>query len=116
MFLLIPKEPIRPAAEMEGVVSIEERRRRNKMLTILSEKKKRYFYEKHLGQHRAVLFEVHKDKELMSGFTDNYIKVTAAFDAAMINQLQGVQLLNIDENGLVNVIMQDIPENIFDFV
>ena len=33
------------AAEMDGVVPVEERRRRNDMLSILSEKKKRHFYE-----------------------------------------------------------------------
>lgn len=91
------------AAEMEGIVPIEERRRRNQMLTILSEKKKRAFYKNHLNEHRKVLFEGHKNKNLMSGFTDNYIRIETEYDPALINELGTVQLEHINENGLVSV-------------
>lgn len=105
-----------PAAEMENQVPIEEKRRRNKMLTILSEKKKRAFYNQFLGRRREVLFEVHKDKTLMSGFTDNYIKIEAPYDADLINTISTVQLLNINDSGNVEVIIMDIPEAVFDYV
>jgi len=104
------------AATMEDSVSMQERRRRNKMLTILSEKKRRYFYNQFLGRRRNVLFEVHKNKEWMTGFTDNYVKVVAPLDAGLINQVQTVQLMNINENDMVDVSIMDIPEKIFDFV
>ena len=86
------------------------------MLTILSEKKKRAFHQQFLGRHREVLFEKHKDKDLMTGFTDNYIKVELPYDEKLINTLMGVQLMGITESGNVSVVAQDIPEGIFDYV
>lgn len=110
------ERPNTPAAEMEGVVPVGERRRRNEMLRILSEKKKRAFYSQFLGRRREVLFEVHKDKELMTGFTDNYLKVEAPIDPELINKLSTVQLMNIKGNGNIEVIIMDIPETVFDYV
>lgn len=89
------------AAEMEGVVSVEERRRRNEMLSILSEKKKRHFYEQFLGETRKVLVEKHRDSNLLSGFTDNYIKVEFPFDDAKLNSIMEVELKEISDNGNV---------------
>ena len=89
------------AAEMEGVVSVEERRRRNEMLSILSEKKKRYFYEQFIGEKRSVLVEKHRDSSLMSGFTDNYIKVEFPFDDTKLNSIMEVELKEISDNGNV---------------
>lgn len=105
-----------PAAEMENAVPMQERRRRNEMLKILSEKKRRNFYNQFLGRHREVLFEKHKDKSLMTGFTDNYIKVELPYDEKLINTLMGVQLMGFAESGNVTVVAQDIPEGIFDYV
>jgi len=65
-----------PAAEMGEPVDMGERRRRNEMLRILSTKKKRAFYEQFLGQERPVLIEHSKEEGKVTGFTDNYIKVT----------------------------------------
>lgn len=91
------------ANEMPDVVPIEERRRRNKMLTILSEKKRRQFYKQHLGQERPVLFEVHKNKDLMAGFTDNYVKIEAPYDPGMINEIAMAELQKINEHGQVEI-------------
>lgn len=96
------ERPNTPAYEMEDIVPVEERRRRNKMLTILSEKKKRAFYEKHLGENRPVLFEVHKDKNLISGFTDNYIKIEMPFEEGLLNTVGTVALDTINHNGAVD--------------
>lgn len=88
-----------PAPDMDGTVPVEERRRRNEMLSILSEKKRRYFYEQHVGQERPVLFEMHKDSNLMSGFTDNYIKIDAPFEADRINTICTVHLKQVTRSG-----------------
>ncbi len=104
------------ADEMEGVVPVEERRRRNEMLRILSEKKKRHFYNQFLGRRRDVLFEMHKDPTLMTGFTDNYLKIETTIDPSLVNQIATVQLMNINDNGNLDVIVMDIPENVFEYV
>lgn len=93
------ERPNTPAVEMAEAVPMEERRRRNKMLNILSEKKRRYFYEQHLGQTRPVLFEQHADDNLMSGFTDNYIKIEAPLDEALLNEIAEVDLLELNADG-----------------
>lgn len=98
-----------PAAEMENPVPMAERRRRNEMLRILSEKKRQHFYRQYQGQFREVLFEVHKNPELMSGFTDNYIKIEAPLQSEMINNIGTVQLMNITEGGHVSANVMEIP-------
>ncbi len=110
------ERPNTPAAEMEGVVPMNVRKERNEMLRILSEKKKRQFYSQFLGRRRDVLFEVHKDKSLMTGFTDNYLKVEAPLDPDLINKISTVQLMNIKDNGNYEVIIMDIPKEVFDYV
>ncbi len=97
------ERPNTPAAEMDGVVEVGERRSRNKMLTILSDKKKRHFYTSHAGQARPVLFEVHKDESLISGFTDNYIRIEAPFSAELINTVQEVYLKQVNQQGLMEI-------------
>jgi len=92
-----------PAAEMEGVVPVNVRRERNEMLGILSEKKRRHFYEQHLGQNRPVLFEVHKDKKLMAGFTDNYIKIEAPLQVELLNKVLNVDLQKINRESIVEI-------------
>lgn len=91
------------AAEMPNPVPMNVRRERNEMLRILSEKKKRYFYEQFVGKTRKVLFENSKEAGKMSGFTDNYLKITTDYDPLMINELSNVELLNITENTEMNV-------------
>lgn len=97
-----------PAAEMSGIVSVEERRRRNEMLRILSEKKRRYFYTQYLGESRPVLFEKDSDAEMMNGFTDNYIKVELPYDASLINDIQWADLQQITPEGNVQVVLSTV--------
>lgn len=88
-----------PAAEMEGVVEVGERRRRNEMLRILSDKKQRHFYEQHIHTSRPVLFEARELSGIMSGFTDNYIKINTAYNADLSNKISNVFLESINQNG-----------------
>ncbi|MEZ5041150.1 MAG: tRNA (N(6)-L-threonylcarbamoyladenosine(37)-C(2))-methylthiotransferase MtaB [Saprospiraceae bacterium] len=97
------ERPNTPAYDMSEPVPVEERRRRNQMLHILSEKKRRYFYEEHLGQTRPILFERSKTPGMMSGFTDNYVKVETPLQVDLLNQTRMAELQEINENGLVMV-------------
>jgi threonylcarbamoyladenosine tRNA methylthiotransferase MtaB len=81
-----------PAAEMGEVVSVEERRRRNEILRNLSIKKKQAFYLQFIGEQREVLFEQSKRKAMMTGFTDNYIKIDMPLDQHKINTIASVSL------------------------
>ena len=69
----------------------------------LSEKKQRRFYEDHLGSTATVLFEQEETAGMMQGFTENYIRVTAPYQAAWANTLQEVTLQRINAAGLVEI-------------
>jgi threonylcarbamoyladenosine tRNA methylthiotransferase MtaB len=87
------------AAEMPGIVPVEERRRRNHALRGLSEMKRRAFYAEHVGTERPVLFEQHKNPALLSGFTDNYVKIEMPFEAGRANMIAPVLLENLTADG-----------------
>jgi threonylcarbamoyladenosine tRNA methylthiotransferase MtaB len=93
------------AIDMEGVVPMHVRRERNEMLRILSEKKRRHFYSQYLGQTREVLFENHKNSTLLTGFTDNYIKIELKKDENLPTGQAGTE-------GVVNWIL---PVELNDF-
>mgnify|MGYP006267157949 CR=1 FL=1 len=102
------ERPNTSAFERTDHVEVGERRRRNKMLTILSDKKRRHFYEQFLGQTREVLFEEHKVDGLMSGYTDNYIRIEAPYDPALINERGQVLLRNINDSGHVAAEVENV--------
>jgi threonylcarbamoyladenosine tRNA methylthiotransferase MtaB len=90
------------AIDMEGVVPMHVRRERNEMLRILSEKKRRHFYSQYLGQTRGVLFENHKNSTLLTGFTDNYIKIELKKDEnteGVVNWILPVELNDFNNEG-----------------
>lgn len=75
------------ATEMADVVPMHVRNERNKRLRNLSYQKMRYFETQHAGQQRPVLFE-HKNKNgVMEGYSDNYIKVQAAYKQELENSI-----------------------------
>lgn len=104
-----------PAAEMEGVVPIPERKRRNKMLRILSEKKKRAFYESQLGKSRPVLFEGENKEGYMLGYTDNYVRVKTFWNPEWANQTKTMQLKELNGEGFVTLEQLNAAKNATDF-
>ncbi len=89
------ERPNTAAAEMPDPVPLEERRQRTLQLNILSDKKRKAFYAAHSGTERPVLFEAHKDSTLLSGFTDNYIKVEVTWEEGLINTIRPVRLTGV---------------------
>ncbi|WP_350285458.1 tRNA (N(6)-L-threonylcarbamoyladenosine(37)-C(2))-methylthiotransferase MtaB [uncultured Croceitalea sp.] len=89
------------AASMANVVPKNVRAKRSKMLRGLSVKKRRAFYEGQLGHKRTVLFEGENKSGYIHGFTENYVKVKAPWNPALVNTLHKVELTEIDEDGMV---------------
>src|SRR5450432_3165423 len=75
------------AIDMKPAVPVSVRNQRNKILRNLSFQKLQYFTNLHAGQTRKVLFERSRDKTLMEGYTDNYIKVTAPYQEQRVNRI-----------------------------
>jgi threonylcarbamoyladenosine tRNA methylthiotransferase MtaB len=75
------------ALDIKPVVPQQVRQERNKVLRNLSYQKMQYFTTQFTGQQRKVLFEAHSKNGSMEGYTDNYIKITASYNAACINKI-----------------------------
>lgn len=70
------ERPRTRALEIDGVVDQAEKHRRTHMMLALSEKKLADFSRRFIGTVRPVLMEHPNSRHPMTGFTDNYLKVT----------------------------------------
>ncbi len=75
------------ALKINPVVPMKKRHERNKVLRSLSYMKMQFFTEKHAGETRKVLFEGQNKDGIMEGYTDNYIKVAAAWRKDWENEI-----------------------------
>jgi threonylcarbamoyladenosine tRNA methylthiotransferase MtaB len=75
------------ALTLKPVVPMSTRHERNKTLRNLSYMKMQYFTEQHAGQMRKVLFEGHSKNDMMEGYSDNYIRITAPFKEEWVNEI-----------------------------
>lgn len=75
------------ALTLKPVIPVSVRNERNKQLRNLSYQKMQYFTSQHIGETRKVLFEKQDKNNMMEGFTDNYIKITAPYNAAWVNNI-----------------------------
>lgn len=75
------------ALEIQPVVPVQVRNERNKSLRNLSYMKMQYFTAQHAGTVRKVLFEAHEKNEMMEGYTDNYIRITAPYKKEWANTI-----------------------------
>jgi threonylcarbamoyladenosine tRNA methylthiotransferase MtaB len=92
------------AVSLPEAVEPGERMRRSRLLQGLSTKKRRALHERHAGQIRPVLFELADEGGEMHGFSDNYIKVRAPWQADKVGTVQHVQLGPPDPDGLSTVL------------
>lgn len=89
-----------PYSEREGtralniipVVSVQEKKRRSEILHRMSQEHVEEFYRSQKGLERTVLWETTKDPKTMSGYTENYIPVTAPLEADKINTFQKIRI------------------------
>jgi len=91
------------ALEIKPVVPQSKRTERSRMLHILSDKKRRFFYEQNLGTEQDVLFEAEDNEGYMTGFTSNYIKVSALYDPLLINEMKTVRLVEVNDEMKVEI-------------
>ena len=81
-----------PASTMPDAVPVSIRRERSNLLRELSANKKERHYRNHIGQTRSVLFEQGPNEKLISGFTDNYIRILMDANPGLINPIQEIKL------------------------
>lgn len=96
------------ALRIKEVVPVSVRQERNKILRLISEKKKRAFYESQINLHRPVLWEAQEEEGIMSGFTDNYVRVKTSFRSDLINTTCTVALVSIDSDCIARCLQQEL--------
>ena len=106
------ERPNTSATEMPEGVPKQKRHERSIQLHSLSDKKRRLFYEQNLGRDALVLFENDVEDGRMYGFTENYVRVAAAYDPLRVNEFQRVRLCGIADNGAVVVEEVEHIENL----
>ncbi len=94
-----------PAVEMNCTVAMEDRHKRSRRLHVLSDKKQRCFNERFIGRNKKVLIESTRKKDIMYGFTDNYIKVELPFDESLQNKIVTVRLESVLENSNMKAVL-----------
>ncbi len=74
------------ALKIEHEVSPKIKHERSKALLDISDEKLLHFYQSQKGTSRKVLFEHTKHGDKMHGFTENYVKLCAPYNPAIINK------------------------------
>lgn len=87
------------AASMSGQVNSQTKNMRIDKLIEAGERAAEKFFSRSVGDRRIVLFE-EKEGELVTGYTDNYIKVYAAGSDADLNRFREVKLLEVYKDGM----------------
>jgi len=82
------------ALKMENSVNPKQKKDRSQMLHLLSDRKKDVFYKENIGKTINVLFENNIVENMMSGWTDNYIKVYTPYNPDLVNKVINVNLEN----------------------
>lgn len=96
------ERPGTPAVEMPNKVQSRISTERVARLEELSDRLHKEFAIKYLGTEREVLFESTDHSGMMYGYTDNYLRVSAPYDTALINNICRVRLNAFDENGNIS--------------
>ena len=101
------ERPGTPAATMEGKVKdsvkTERAARLNDLCSTLHDRSCR----RYLGSEADVLFEGRGREGMMFGYTGNYIKCKAPYDARLVNRIVPVRLTALTEDGVTAKLLAD---------
>ncbi|MDE7119895.1 MAG: tRNA (N(6)-L-threonylcarbamoyladenosine(37)-C(2))-methylthiotransferase MtaB [Muribaculaceae bacterium] len=93
------------ALEIPHIVDPQERRRRTECMIALSAEKMTAYARRYVGTVRPVLLESPDSSGMMTGHTDNYLKVRLDAPAAMENEIVAVKLTSIENHGTEDPVM-----------
>jgi len=100
--------PGTPAARMNSQVRYEVRKERNALVRAVLEESAQAYRSGFIGHTLPVLWEASSRLTeagwILEGLTDNYLRVTAVAPQARWNQMNNVQLVSIDGDGIKGII------------
>jgi threonylcarbamoyladenosine tRNA methylthiotransferase MtaB len=86
------ERPGTAALHIDHAVAPKTKHARSKALLDLSDGRLRDFYLSQQGSRKKVLFEQTKRGKKMHGFTENYVKLYADYDASFVNRMTEVEV------------------------
>lgn len=95
------------AAGMANKVPVSTRNKRSKKLIALSEEKHHRFLEMNMWKSANVLFEQTRVEGMITGFSDNYIRVEHQWDPELCGKIRKVTLTGISGTGKMSVEFTD---------
>lgn len=106
------ERPNTAALDMAGPVPKDIRKARTHMLRSLSAQKRFDFDTRYLGSERPVLVEQEVQDNRLTGWTDNYIRVSLPYDASLVNNIVRCRLDDRQPSANVDgsVISTQVPE------
>ncbi|MDE5773043.1 MAG: tRNA (N(6)-L-threonylcarbamoyladenosine(37)-C(2))-methylthiotransferase MtaB [Muribaculaceae bacterium] len=103
------ERPGTKALLLGDIVENGERHRRVSVLTAVSDDKVRDFMRRSVGQVRDVLWEHRVNgTDMMSGLTDNYLRVIAPYREGAVNTISTVRIVDMDSDRAETVLGQHI--------
>jgi threonylcarbamoyladenosine tRNA methylthiotransferase MtaB len=87
------------AATLTDIVSKNEKERRSKLLKDLSDRKNLDFKKMNIGKIREVLFETTRSEGMITGFTENYLRVELPWQAKLAGKIIQVRISGIADSG-----------------
>jgi threonylcarbamoyladenosine tRNA methylthiotransferase MtaB len=97
------QRPGTKAETLADVVSHSEKERRSKILIALSESKNLKFSQMNIGESAEVLFEMTKSEGLITGLTENYLRVEFPWQAKFSGKIVKVKITGIADTGRLSV-------------
>lgn len=97
------ERPGTPAAEMQDKVADYVKTERAERLDELCRRLHGAFYEAHTGTDSTVLFEGRGSGNMMYGYTGNYIRCKAPYDASAVNRLCRVRLDRVEDGVMLAI-------------
>jgi threonylcarbamoyladenosine tRNA methylthiotransferase MtaB len=95
--------PNTPAFTMKNMSTHQEIEKRSQLLRELSNNKKLSFLKSAIGKNYNVLFEKSEKNNMLSGFTENYIRVAAKSERNLINEIIKVSITEAANNYCIGI-------------
>lgn len=94
------ERPGTKALNIDYIVSPDEKRRRDHQMLKISDEKLLNFSQRYIGTIRPVLLEHPQRGKMMSGFTDNYLRVNVDAHIELDNTIVNVRLDSLDSESM----------------
>ncbi len=98
------ERPNTPSLQLNGRVEPRVRYKRSEMLRMLGEQKRQSFQLSQLKSSRLSLIEESVEANMLSGYTDNYVRVFVPYQPSLVNSLVRVRLEERVADGCLGVV------------